>query len=943
MKFYKILFLYLLPLFGMSQTFNNGVIVLASRPIDLRESALGGAGVGVPYANLAAAHNASTFRFVGAERTVFVNGVQQRYWYVGDTTLASLVPMNTVGGSPGGGVKSVQFKGADGNFAAINNVTIDPTTGLFNVTGLPDANVAALGSSSFFNVTAAYNVNGFKKMLTLTAPWGTGNLFSNWNWSSIIGGDFHQHFKLGNQLNTGTETPLIDFDVEGGSTSFLSPLLRLGAYVFGVPNTEISNVRDANGIYHTKISGIEKVGQNNSYVELNSMAVTDMGGGDSSLSSIVFDKNGHAGKVPLNAPKFFLDNENVIFPKRSVTSDELRGVSLTWANQFAGVGVSALVINADSTTTVTGSNLTVGAAVVKLSTNESVIATVSGVNPTTSGQTPMAVIMFKNGDFMALTRGETGNATLTMSYQDSVFVQRTFPVYANYTSYSLAKSIIEVGVAQSGKPFIKLNGLEMTFGQSVYTRSIVTYGGFGVYAPSGVNGTGIVSQIIKQVGVNTPIKKDIGLLCIGDSRKAPQSTGSWEVATSLLENTFGCHVSYNNNIAVSGAGAADQWNVFKTKLLDSVNLVYCAIGTNDIQYNSGIAHMLLYIDSMYKKAKGAGAVFMVEIPEMWYSSNFNTSGLPVGGGNIGTSNYDGGASYRMALESYCVKNGISYNRAADNLPPAIYGNGQFLDNIHSTAKNNIVKGWYCAKAIAEVYMQDRSNFAYKPITDKNFPDFFGTTLFGKNENNDGSLLNKLTFSGVGSGYHYGQKWDVGIYSSDLADGTFGSNHFVLNTSSSADGYATKKTAIDINGDGKLNVGSMKIGVGLTYLTILNSATDNGFTSIQQHSHSQGGQPETFGDIAFNALGGRFLLPQFAHNGGGWPMQLDISGAVVPATNGVIFVIVNTYADALNVPLNQNAMTVIRVSVDEHKGNSKNTEYKLYPDGKRIFVTTVEDN
>ena len=56
---------------------------------------------------------------------------------------------------------------------------------------------------------------------------------------------------------------------------------------------------------------------------------------------------------------------------------------------------------------------------------------------------------------------------------------------------------------------------------------------------------------------------------------------------------------------------------------------------------------------------------------------------------------------------------------------------------------------------------------------------------------------------------------------------------------------------------------------------------------------------------------------------------------------LLSVTVDTYADMLVLPANLNTVTV-RVLIDEDKG-IPNTEYKIYPDGKRIWIATTEEN
>lgn len=263
---------------------------------------------------------------------------------------------------------------------------------------------------------------------------------------------------------------------------------------------------------------------------------------------------------------------------------------------------------------------------------------------------------------------------------------------------------------------VLFNGLEVTGVQTAFGDIISA--GFGVQSLSGtptLYTDGWAMWRTKPAGG----KRDIAVLCVGDSLTA-DIHGGWPYAMrEALENSFGIRVNNVINQAVSGANSTSQLSLLTTNGTQGASHVFICIGTNDIQFASSAATLISNIDSMITLCNTNFATPIVWIPPLWYSQS------DAGGDGQHTAGIGLGSNHRARIMRLCANRGVKCVDMLQVTGPIL---GSYLstasdpflrDNIHPTTYAYRIIGHRLARALAGSYVPRVSrSLDWAPLTAK---------------------------------------------------------------------------------------------------------------------------------------------------------------------------------------------------------------------------------
>lgn len=314
-----------------------------------------------------------------------------------------------------------------------------------------------------------------------------------------------------------------------------------------------------------------------------------------------------------------------------------------------------------------------------------------------------AVVRTTNGYYFVYADGSAasphlGTKLLSVAATDAAFTYNG----STKAQYYPENSVWSIKIYDRNRFSVLFNGLEVTNVQTVSGE--IVDAGFGVQGLSGT-ATYYVNGWTRWRDKPAGGKRDVTLLCVGDSLTADIHGGWPYAAREALEHSFGIRVNNVINQAVSGDNSTGQLSLLTANGTQGASHVFICIGTNDIQFSGSAATLVSNIDAMITLCNTNFATPIVWIPPLWYSQ------ADASGDGQNTSGVGLGSDHRARIMRLCATRGVKCVDMLQATGPVLASYlssttiDPFLrDNIHPTTYAYRIIGHRLARALAGVYI-----------------------------------------------------------------------------------------------------------------------------------------------------------------------------------------------------------------------------------------------
>lgn len=274
------------------------------------------------------------------------------------------------------------------------------------------------------------------------------------------------------------------------------------------------------------------------------------------------------------------------------------------------------------------------------------------------------------------------------------------PAGDTHSSYWLDRSLLTLRLHTRRSFSVLANGVEVYFCPD--TGSDIDSAGFGSAGGSSLTWSHW-TRTRHQRATGHGFKNGI---VFGDSISAPGGgPGRWpDYFRQAVEFSTGVRLLRLDNYAVGGHASPQQLAVMRTVKLDSYDFALILVGTNNIQYQSGVAGYVADLNAMLDCCLAANPrmTVVLGVPPLFYT---RAQAEAFGGQGQNSQNYDRGAAYRAALLEVAATRRIKVALGTlEELGPVVANLLQtpkdpvVNDNIHGGAMMNRLLGYAFAKA-----------------------------------------------------------------------------------------------------------------------------------------------------------------------------------------------------------------------------------------------------